>query len=190
MKNFQTLTLSEKNITDFAEARNRLLKSAKNDWVFFVDTDEVVTKKLIKEIVDLEPKDFDGYYIRRKIIFMGREIGEDKVLRLGKKNAGRWERKVHETWNIRGKVGTLNNYIIHNTAGNIQSYIEKMNKYSEIHAGENMREGKRSTLFKIIFYPKGKFIQNIFTGRGFVFSMLQSFHSFLGWSKLWELQKR
>jgi hypothetical protein len=120
---------------------------------------------------------------------LGKIIGEDKVLRLAKRNSGRWERKVHETWQIKGKVGILKNYIIHNTADSLHDYIGKINNYSSIHAKGNLSEGKRSSLFKIIFYPKIKFIQNLFEGRGFVFSMLQSFHSFLGWAKQWELKK-
>ncbi len=190
MNNFQTLTLKEKDIVDFASARNRLLKSATTDWVLFVDTDEVVSGALKKEIDGLALDDFNGFYIKRKIMFLGKEIGEDKVLRLGRKDAGLWKRKVHETWNIKGKVRTLDNYIIHNTAKDLHSYIEKMNYYSDIHARENMREGKRPDLFKIIFYPLSKLVQNLLVGRGFTFSMLQSFHSFLGWTKLWELQKK
>jgi len=189
VNNFETLTLYEKDITDFAEARNRLLVSASHDWVLFLDTDEEVTKELAREIKNLDPKDFNGFYIKRKIVFLGKCIGEDKVLRLGKKNAGKWERKVHETWKIKGKVGTLKNSLVHNTSGNLHSYIDKMNTYSGIHASENMREGKNSRIFKIVLFPKLKFIQNLFLGRGFVFSMLQSFHSFLGWAKQWELQK-
>ena len=189
MNNFETLTLYEKDITDFAEARNRLLKLANHDWVLFLDTDEEVTKELAREIKNLNSEDFNGFYLKRKIIFLGKCIGEDKVLRLGKKSAGKWERKIHEKWNIKGKTGTLENYIIHNTSGDINSYIRKMNTYSGIHAKENMREEKKTGIFKIILFPKMKFIQNLFLGRGFVFSMLQSFHSFLGWAKQWELQK-
>lgn len=190
MKNFKTLILNEKNITDFAGARNRLLKATKSDWILFVDTDEKVSKELMREIKMLNPKDSNGFYIKRKIIFLGKEIGDDKVLRLGKKGFGIWKRKIHETWDIKGKIGNLNNYIIHNTATNLHSYIQKMNNYSDIHARENANEGKRSSLFNIIFYPKVKFIQNFFQGRGFVFSVLQSLHSFLAWAKLWELQQK
>jgi len=43
---------------------------------------------------------------------------------------------------------------------------------------------------KIIFYPKMMFLKNILQGRGFTFSMLQSLHSFLGWSKEWELTRK
>lgn len=188
MLKIETLTLNEPNVIDFAGARNKLLQKAKEDWVLFVDTDETVSESLKKELGNLDPKDFKGFYIKRKIIFLNKEIGEDKVLRLGKKGSGKWGRKVHETWNIQGKVGTLKNYLIHNTSGDLKSYIEKMNKYSDLHAMENMNEGKKANIFKIIAYPKAKFIQNIFAGRGFTFAMLQSFHSFLGWAKLWEIQ--
>ena len=190
MQKIDILTLNKPGITDFAGARNALLKTANSDWVLFVDTDETIPESLKKELEDLDPKDFKGFYIKRKIYFLGKEIGQDKVLRLGKKDSGYWSRKVHETWNIQGRVGTLKNYLIHNTSGDLHSYIEKMNKYSDLHSVENMSESKKANIFKIIFYPKAKFIQNIFAGRGFVFAMLQSFHSFLGWAKLWELQKK
>lgn len=190
MKYPEIITLNKPDIKDFSKERNYLLEKAKSEWVFFVDTDETVSENLKKEIQELDPKNFDGFYINRKILFMGRVIGEDKVLRLGRKNSGKWVREVHEVWDIKGKIGTLKNYIIHNTAKNLSFYIAKMNKYSDMHARANLIEGKKSSLFKIIFYPKVKFLQNLISGRGFVFSMLQSFHSFLSWSKQWELQKK
>ena len=190
MNNIEILALNKPNIDDFAEQRNKLLKKAESEWVLFVDTDETISDKLKMEMESLDPGDFNGFYIRRKIIFLGQEIGEDKVLRLGKKKTGKWRRRVHEFWDIEGKVGVLKNYLIHNTAEELTSYIDKINKYSDIHAGENLKEGKRSNILKIIFYPKIKFIINMIQGRGFTFSMIQSFHSFLGWSKQWELQKR
>ncbi|MGA2910737.1 MAG: hypothetical protein ABSE04_03015 [Candidatus Microgenomates bacterium] len=189
MINFKVIILKEENIKDFALARNRLLAKTKSEWILFLDTDEKLPKKLAEEIAKLEPGNFEGFYIKRKIVFLGKVIGEDKVLRLARKKSGKWVRRVHETWKINGPVGTLKNYIIHNTAYNLHNYIEKINNYSSIHASENLKEGKSSNLFKMIFYPKAKFIQNILEGRGYIFSMLQSFHSFLGWAKQWELQK-
>jgi glycosyltransferase involved in cell wall biosynthesis len=189
MSNLEIITLHTPGVTDFASARNLLLKKSKAEWVLFIDTDEKLSDELIKEISALNPKDCNGFVIKRKIVFLGREIGEDRVLRLARKNSGKWVRKVHETWQIKGRVGTLKGHIIHNTADNLHEYIEKMNRYSSIHAAENLKEGKRSNLFKMVYYPKLKFIQNILARRGFVFSVLQSFHSFLGWAKQWELQK-
>lgn len=189
MKNLEIITLNKPNITDFAAERNVLLKKSKSEWVLFLDMDETISKDLEKEIDNLDPKDEVGFVIKRKIIFLGKEIGEDKVLRLGKRGAGKWQRAVHETWQMKGKTGELGSYIIHNTADNLHCYIEKINNYSTIHATENMKEGKNSNLGKIIFFPKIKFLQNFILGRGFVFGMLQSFHSFLGWVKIWELTR-
>ena len=190
MNNVEIITLKAPDIRDFAYERNKLLKKASSVWVFFVDGDEKISEELKKEIENLDPGSYNGYYVKRKIIFLGHVIGEDKVLRLGKRDAGKWNRKVHEVWNIKGKVGLLKNFLIHNTAEDISSYVGKINKYSGIHAEENLKEGKKVSILKIIFYPKMMFLKNILQGRGFTFSMLQSLHSFLGWSKEWELTRK
>jgi hypothetical protein len=189
MNNLEIITLVKPGITDFAKERNLLLEKSKSEWVLFLDSDEKLSEELKKEILNLDPLDYSGFIIRRKIFFLGEEIGEDKVLRLAKRLSGKWVRAVHETWDVKGRVGILKGDIIHNTANNLYGYIAKMNSYSSIHAEENLREGKHSNLFKIVIYPKIKFVQNILAGRGFVFGMLQSFHSFLGWVKLWQLEK-
>lgn len=185
---FEIITLNKKNITDFAEARNELLKNAKSDWVFFLDSDEQLSKELKSEIEKLEPSGYEGFFVNRKNYFLGKYIGTDNILRLGRKSAGKWLRKVHEVWRVSGKVGQLKNPIIHYSYKSLHEAIKKTNSYSSLHAEENLREGKKSGLFKIIFYPPAKFIQSILMSRGFVFSMLQSFHSFLAWSKIWVSQ--
>jgi len=188
MNKIEFITLNKKGITDFAFERNELLKKAKSEWVFFVDSDEKLTPELCNEVnTRIKDKKFNGFYVKRKIFFLGKYIGTDRVLRLGRKNAGKWERAVHEKWKIKGKVGELTNPLIHNTAGSISKYITKLNYYSGIHAKENIKEKKKVNLFKLIFFPKMKFIENILSGRGMVFSILQAFHSFLAWVKVWEL---
>ncbi len=181
----QTLTLKKNNITDFAKERNTILKKAKSDWVIFLDSDEVLSNALKKEIENLDPGDFNGFYIRRENYFLRQHIGTDKILRLGKANSGKWVRRVHETWKIKGKVGELNNPIIHNSAKSLHEMIAKINNYSTLHALANKEEGKRSNIFKIIFFPKLKFWESVLMGRGVTFSILQAFHSFLSWSKLY-----
>jgi hypothetical protein len=190
VKNLTYIILNKENICDFAKERNELLQKAKAEWIFFVDSDEKVSNGLRLEVAKrVQEGGYEGFYVKRKIIFLGNEIGEDKVLRLAKRNAGKWVRKVHETWVVGGKTGTLKNYIIHKTADNLYDYVGKINSYSSIHAGENLKEGKQVSMLKIIFFPKIKFMESLLKGRGFVFSILQSFHSFLGWAKQWELQK-
>lgn len=188
MNKLSILTLIKENITDFAFERNKLLKSAKSEWVLFLDSDETISPKLQKEIIQLtnnSVKSVNGFYINRENYFLGQFVGTDKILRLGKKDSGRWTRRVHETWEVRGKIGEVKNPIVHNTAKSLSDYIKKINFYSGLHAIANKEEGKTSSLLKIILYPGLKFIQSVFMGRGMVFSILQAFHSFLSWGKLW-----
>ncbi|HET7098955.1 MAG TPA: hypothetical protein VFI61_01825 [Patescibacteria group bacterium] len=183
--NFQILTLDKKGITDFGSERNNLLSSSKSEWVMFLDSDEKIVS------FDLPSNNkFSCYQFIRKNYFLGQYVGSDKIIRLIKKGTGKWVRRVHEVWKpASGPVGKINTPIIHNTADSLHDYISKMNFYSDLHAKANKEEGKRSDLFKIIFYPVGKFIVTFIKSKNMVFSIMQSFHSFLAWSELWILQK-
>lgn len=179
----EVLTLNKKGITDFAAERNNMLANANSKWVLFLDSDERLSSR-----INLTTDEYNGFYLRRKNYFLGKFVGSEWLLRLGKKNEGKWRRRVHETWEIKGKVGKLTKpLIIHNTAENLHDYIAKINYYSTLHARANRDEGKKSSLFKIIFFPRWKFIFEFAKSKHLVFSLMQSFHSFLAWSKLYFL---
>lgn len=181
------LTLNKSNITDFAKERNELLKNSKTEWNLFLDSDE----KLSKPINNISNK-YNGYYLKRKNYFLGQYVGMDKIIRLVKKGTGKWIRTVHEVWQpnkSHSRCGMLNSpVIIHNTADNLKDYLNKINKYSDLHAKANLLENKKSSLFKIIFFPVGKFIITLIKSKHVVFSIIQSFHSYLSWTKLYFLQ--
>lgn len=186
---YKVITLNKKNITDFALERNKLMKKTKDDWIFFVDSDEVVSPKLKNELDKLNPKTLKAFCIKRKNFFLGQFVGTDNIIRLVKKDTGVWKRLVHETWNTSQPTHFLKNYLVHNTANNLFSYLEKINKYSTLHASANRKEGKKSNIFKIIFFPIAKFIQTLIKSKNVVFSIMASLHSFLSWSKLYLNQK-
>lgn len=182
MRSLTTLILKKSNITDFAKERNELLRKAKTDWVLFLDSDE----KLSAPLPHLSDK-YDGYILKRKNYFLGQYVGYDNIVRLGKKKFVTWKRPVHEIWDIKN-VGRLDNYIIHNTAVNLSDYVKKINYYSDLHAKANLDEGKKSSIFKIILFPVAKFFVTLFKSKNIVFSIMQSLHSYLAWSKLYFLQ--
>lgn len=185
--NIEIVTLNKKGITDFSSERNKILKASKSEWLFFIDSDEVVSKDLALEIsnLDLQNSDYNGFAITRKNFFLRQYIGEDKIVRLGKIGSGKWVRMVHEVWDINGDIGQLKNSLIHNTAKNLHEYISKIDFYSGLHAKANKKEEKTATLFKIIFYPSLKFVQTLVLSKNVVFSIMQAFHSFLSWAKLY-----
>lgn len=187
----KTVTLNKKNILDFAKERNLKLASSDDEWVFFLDSDEKPDPVLRKEIKDIAKQDaVNGYYIKRKNYFLDTFVGEEWLVRVGRKGAGKWERRVHEVWKIKGKLGNLKGYIKHNTAGSISEMLSKINKYSGLHALENKQRRKKSSIVKICLFPIFKFAESLIKRRGLVFSILQSFHSFLAWSKQWELSRK
>lgn len=189
---------------DFSSQRNFGLEKAKGDWVLFLDSDEVISKRLQNEIIQKISNPLIanvGYFLKRVDIFWGKEIrhgetGSVRLLRLAKKKAGSWERKVHEIWRVKGEVGGLNNPLFHYPHKNVKEFLSDVNYFSTLHARANMEEGKKSNIFKIIFWPSAKFLQNYFIKGGFldgmpgfIYALIMSFHSFLAWGKLWKLQK-
>lgn len=183
---------------NFAAQRNFGLSRSKGEWVLFLDADESISKFLKREIlVAIKTKTIDGYFIGRRDFFMGKELkygemGNIKLLRLARRKSGIWNRKVHEYWNIKGNIGELNYPVLHYPHQVFAEFVDDINVYSTIHAEENKKEKKKSNLFKIIFYPSGKFVVNYFFKLGFldgtqglIMATMMSFHSFLAWSKVW-----
>lgn len=204
---------------DFAKQRNFALRqvytersrSAKGEWVFFVDADERVSKELSEEIKESIKKDnVNGFYFRRIDNFMGKwlkhgevgGVGEGegfggvKILRLAKKNVGRWKRKVDEIWEVKGKTKTLKNPLLHYSHPTLTEFFTSINERSTLNAKEFYKDGRKITLIEW-FKPLAKFIQNYFFrlgfldgNPGFVFAVLMSFHSFLVRGKLYLLLEK
>lgn len=186
---------------DFAAQRNFALEKTKGDWVLFVDADERVDKKLASEIEKaIKAPHINGFYLKRRDFLWGRELrfgesGKMKLLRLGRKGAGLWQRKIHETWQIEGEKGILETPLQHYPHQTITEFLKEINFYSTLHSQEKVREGEKATLFKVIFFPLGKFIKNYFVNLGFldgmpglIVALMMSLHSFLSWSKEMNLE--
>lgn len=182
---------------DFASQRNFGLKLAKNEWILFVDADERVTPALQAEMFKcLNVQMFKGYYLKRKDYFGGRwlKYGENsrvKLLRLAKKSAGQWQRKVHETWQIKGKIGELKNPLLHYPHSCLTEFLEKINFYSDLHAQVLYENKVKTNLFWIMAKPLGKFLKNYFFNLGFldgmpglIMALMMSWHSFFSQAKL------
>ncbi len=201
-KKYKAKIFKNKLSDDFSKQRNYALKKAKGGWVLFVDADEIVSNKLATEIGNkIIDNKYDGFFIQRKDIFLGKilnygEVGDVKLLRIAKKNKGFWIRPVHETWQVEGEIGYLQNPLLHKSHNNIKSLLAKINFYTTINAkylGSNKTQIKTIDL---IIYPSIKFVHNYLLKMGFmdsieglIFALMMSFHSFLTRAKLYLLTK-
>lgn len=197
----QLRIVKSKTDDDFALLRNLALKQASHDWVFFIDADEEVIPELAREIERTVSQHMQGFYIKRRDYFLGKwlkygETGDIKLLKLGRKDAGRWRRRVHEVWEIKGEIGELKYPLLHYPHPTILEFIERINRWTSLDAEEFYRLGMRSSWWKVIAYPVGKFLRNYIVKLGFLdgmpgllFAILMSFHSFLTRAKLYMLNK-
>lgn len=209
----QTITIAKENgakvfihslNNDFAAQRNFGLEKAKGEWVLFIDADEKVTPQLAAEIKEtVKNGKENGYYLKRLDNFLDKwlkfgETGDIKLLRLGKKGNGEWERKVHEVWNIKTQNNvSLQNSLLHYPHRTLKEFLLDLNCYSSINAGIFYNLGKRAGVLQIVIYPVGKFFLNYVFKKGFldgtpgfIMAMMMSLHSFLTRVKIYQLRTK
>lgn len=203
VKNFAAKTYLHGLGDDFAAQRNFALTKVQYNWVLFVDADEIVSPDLKKEIqVKIKNNSYNGYYLKRLDYFQGRflkfgETGSIKLLRLAKKDKGKWQGSVHETWVVEDKIGYLNNPILHYPHKNVSAFLAKINLYSSLVAQSWLKRGRNTNILDIIFTPLFKFKYNYFLKygfldgvAGFIMSAMMSFHSFLVRTKVYLSEKK
>jgi glycosyltransferase involved in cell wall biosynthesis len=121
----------------------------RNEWILLIDADERVTSELEMEIraVLADERRVDGYYINRKLIFLGRWIRHcgwypSWNLRLFRHRLGRYERletdevenagdvEVHEHVVLDGRAAYLRHDLRHEDFKSVYHFIERHNRYS------------------------------------------------------------
>ncbi len=121
----------------------------RNEWVLLLDADERVTPELEAEIGREFAKGppCDGYYLNRKLIFMGRWLKHGGNypswnLRLFKHRLGRYEKlateelssagdvEVHEHVMLTGRAGFLREPMLHLDYKDLSRWIDRHNRYS------------------------------------------------------------
>ena len=195
---------------DFAAQRNYGLKIVEEgparrslgeggEWILFVDSDEVVSAGLAKEIQESMEIDCMGFYMKRQDWLFGKrlrhgETGRVRLLRLAKKDAGKWERTVHEVWNVNGITGELSHTLDHFPHPDVAQFINEINHYSTLNARYLYSKNVHVRWWHIIVYPKAKFFLDYIWYLGFldgtagaIMALMMSLHSFLTRAKLYLL---
>lgn len=144
-----------KPFESFEKQRNYGIEMASSEWIFSIDADERCTEELGKELRTVAEKDdFDGYKIPLKNYFLGRYIkyvyGNAAPLRFYRKGKGIYKGYVHEQFKLHGKVGILNNYLIHIGYRNIDELISKLPLYTSLEAKIQYEKGKRFSILRAI----------------------------------------
>ncbi len=189
---------------NFGIQKQFALNQTNNNWVLSLDADEVLSDKLILEIQNtIFSDEFQGYLIPRTHVFLGKIFkhgSENKkpILRLFNKQKGKFlENKIHETIIVQGKIGNLQNEMLHYTVSDIATAVRKNINYSllsaELKKENNKKTSRSAIIFKLPFeFFRVYFLQRNFLNgyQGFIWSVFSSFGGFIKYAKLYELNNK
>ena len=187
----------------YGSQKNFATSQASNDWILSLDDDEILTPKLQQEIqnLSLSTTDYEGFKIPRSLIFLGKLLrfsGEYKrlTLRLFNRKQGNWNAEyVHESVEVKGKIGILKHQILHDSYRDLTDYFNKFNKYTSLGAKTLAERGKTSSSLKIIsrfpitflkiYLLKGSCLDGY---AGFMWALLTAINPVVKYAKLKEIR--
>ncbi|MDK2123023.1 glycosyltransferase family 2 protein [Parachitinimonas caeni] len=188
----------------FGPQKRFAVAAARHDWVLCLDADEQLTPKLAAAIqAELAEPCHHAYRLARRNRFMGRYLrhGEgypDWCLRLFDRRHANWsEDLVHEAVQTQTTVGTLNGDLLHDSAEDLASYLDKQNRYTSLQAAELASRGKTAGLARLVLSPLARFFKFYLVRRGFLDGLpglvhicIGCFNGFIKYAKLRELSRQ
>lgn len=154
---------------NFTLQKSFALTQATNDWVLFLDADEVVPGALRREIQETIAGDTGhaAFWFYRQFMFAGEPLRfsgwqTDKNYRLFRRSKA-WftDRKiVHETLEVDGTSGILQERLIHYCYKNYGDYRSKMLHYGRLKAREDFFREKGFNYFFMVAKPLWKFFNH------------------------------
>jgi glycosyltransferase involved in cell wall biosynthesis len=188
----------------FSVLRNIGKKEARGRWLLYLDADELIPQKLASEIEGIVRKtsvpETICFFIKRDNHYMGHPWPvQDRMQRLFYKEAlVGWVGDLHETAQVRGKTGQLEQALLHDTHRNLEEMLDKTNIWSHTEAMLRYKSAHPPIVgWRLLRVFLTGFWQTYVLGGGWragtvgmIESMYQGFSLFITYAKLWELQER
>jgi glycosyltransferase involved in cell wall biosynthesis len=185
---------------------------AKNDWVFVVDPDEVVTPDLVLSIQQVlarecldepslpkTPTRPAGYRVNRATRHLGRWIRHgdfypDWKLRLFRRSRARWVgRDPHGRVEVDGTTADLAGELEHYSYRDLADQIDRIQFFSDQAAAALLEAGVPFRLARLVLRPPARFLRSYLLRQGFrdgmpgfVIAVASAFYVFLKYAKHWE----
>lgn len=200
---FPNVTFREGPFCGFGPTHNQASSIAKNDWILSIDSDEIVTAQMAKDILSLKLDEDCIYSFPRDNYFNGKWIKwcgwyPDRQIRLYNRNRTKFtDAQVHESI-----IATdmrhipLKGSMIHYSYANIADFLVKMQSYSDLFARQY--QGKKSSSpWKAINHGFFAFFKSYILKRGFlggyegfVISAYNGHTAFYKYLKLYEANQK
>jgi len=205
-KNLGVRIFTTTNKPIFHINKQMAIDKARGEWILQLDADEVVSKKLkreIKQVIKNNNRRKVAYFIPRKNYFLGRWLRKggqypDYVIRFFRKGKARLPCKsVHEQMQVEGEVGYFKGHLLHYTAPKFSRYLINANRYTNLTV-DKLKEEKvpinLQTNFKYLIWLPTKTFFSIFIRHkgfidgfpGFIFAFFSGLHFPIAFIKYWK----
>lgn len=151
----------QRKFDNFAAQRNSGIKqiNPNSKWILMIDADEIVSKELKQEIIQVLNIDTEiaMFRVRRKDMFQGKWLKYSSGYptwfpRLFKYDQVIVEREINEEYKTEGKISKLNSHLLHYPFNKgIDFWFEKHNLYSKLEAEKMIAEIIEPLQFSMIF---------------------------------------
>ena len=189
----------------YSITRMKHFQQASQEWILWIDADEVITPALMEELRQLfsSPPKHRAYKLNRMIYFEGKWIKHgdwfpDWNIRLFHRDS--WsmeERAVHESLDIQGSVGELQAPLEHHSFRSWQDKEQRSAKYAELWAKMQSEKGKKASRLAPLTRGIWKFIRGyilkagILDGKiGFQIALSNAKETYLKYQQLRELSQQ
>ena len=190
------------------EQRRKAAALATNDWLFFLEADEIVTPELAADIrlaMAGDPDPGSGFVLEREDEFLGRMMFNMRraskragFVRLYNRTRSDWrsDMLIHEEVRCPGPLIKLRGTLLHWRNYTISDQVATYNRYSELEAREMLARGASASTLRIVLKPLLRFLWiYVKCGhwrlgmRGFLWSGMNAIAEFLRLAKAWESQR-
>jgi glycosyltransferase involved in cell wall biosynthesis len=200
---FPNVVVKTGKFLGFGPTHNQASDLSKNDWILSIDSDEIVTKEMAKEIGSLALDPRSVYSFPRHNFYNGKFIKwcgwhPDRQIRLYNKKYTRFtEVQVHEAIIADGmKHVHLKSPLQHYSYDSHAEFLTKMQSYSDLFAKQNCGKRKgspcKAVLHGLAAFMKAYFLKRGFLGgyEGFVISIYNGNTAFYKYLKLYEANQK
>lgn len=182
--------------------RNAAITQAASSWILVIDADERGSPELAREIAAIvSSNEKDAYRIPRRNRFLGGEVRHggwesDRPIRLFKSTIRYNSSRVHEHVELVGYAGELGSSIVHEPYPSLDSWFEKLGRYSRWWAEDRVERGKRGSIASVVARPPLRFLTMYLVrggwmdgARGALLASMAATSVMAKYARLWELTR-
>jgi len=188
----------------YGNARNAGAAQAKHEWIFALDADERISKKLAEVIKKLDEPNEKVIYGCKRRNYLGStllrfgEWGSDTTYRIYNKNFAVWDdAMVHESLSADGnEKEVLPGFLEHYTINSLPEFRLKLQQYARLQAQHFFEQGKRANFFKRFLSPLAGFISGYIFKLGFLdgytglqVAKMNAYYTWLKYNLLYKMYK-